>query len=193
MQAYAHLTGHPITSKDELIDAFFEHHPDADRIGFKTMMNRHDDIRSFVIRDDIQFVTLRRRDVVATSASFLLAIEKETWKRTGGQPELTWTFTDDHKQLVENNVRFLYMSHAVIKNVPNAIRIDYEDLCMPGFRNDALDEYFGQRIYLPDPRPPVDPASYVTNFNEFRDYVARFWQTLPAEFKKISEAARRRD
>ena len=89
MQAYRALTGQPITTAQDLIDAFFERHRQARFAGFKTMHNRHRDWQTFFARPDIQFITMRQRDVASTVASLVIAIDRPLWDRTTRPPRRT--------------------------------------------------------------------------------------------------------
>src|SRR4030095_2314948 len=90
--AYGRLCGREIESPEQLIDCFFDFNRDAAFAGFKTMPNRHKDFDAFVRRPDIQFVTLTRRDLPSTVASFLMAMATESWRRYGGPQTARWRF-----------------------------------------------------------------------------------------------------
>ena len=181
--AYGQLTGRTIRSAPDLIDAFFEHHGDADLAGFKTMYNRHPDLPRFVRRDDIQFITLSRRDIPATVASFMLAMEASTWRRDGGPPSRTWTFGPEKAARVSGNLEYVFNSHLILRQVPNAIAVTYEDLCRPDFTDERLDAYFGQPVRILDPKPPTDASGYVTNWAEFVGFLQGEWKRLEARHR----------
>ena len=90
--AYAKLCGRAITTPEELIDCFFGFNSSAAFAGFKTMPNRHRDLGSFTARPDIQFITLTRRDLASTVASFVMAMTTESWRRYGEPQTARWTF-----------------------------------------------------------------------------------------------------
>ena len=170
--AYARLCGRAITTPEQLIECFFEVNGNAAFAGFKTMPNRHRDLDRFVVRSDITFITLSRRDVASTVASFLLAMATDSWRRDGGPQSARWTF--DAKRdaaAVLGNLRYVVKGDAQLRAVPNAIALVYEDLCDPEFASPALDAFFGRPIRLDDPKPPTSGETYVANWSEFRAFV----------------------
>jgi hypothetical protein len=169
--AYAELTGRPINTIPELVDGFYRYHAGAAFAGFKTMVNRHPDIADFVRREDIQFIVLRRKDIAATVASFMLAMEQGTWRRDGGQPRTTWTFSAENAGRVASNLEYVMSSNRVLGSVPNAILLDYESLCRTDFGEERLDAFFGHRIRLSAPKPPTDASSYVSNWDAFTAFL----------------------
>ena len=170
--AYAKLAATAITTVDELIDAFFAHNACAAYAGFKTMPNRHKVLDRFVSRPDIQFITLARRDVASTVASFVVAMATDSWRRDGGPQTARWTFEPRRDAAgVAGNLRYVLKSAELLRRVPNAIALAYEDLCDPGFSDPGLDAFFGRRIRLDHPQPPTSGESYVVNWPEFRAFV----------------------
>jgi len=170
--AYARLCARPIDTQDALIEAFFALNGEAALAGFKTMPNRHKDFADFVARPDIQFITLSRRDVASTVASFLMAMATDSWRRSGGAHGARLRFDAARDAAaVLGNLKYVLRSAEQLGKVPNAIALAYEDLCNPGFSNPRLDAFFGRRIRLDDPRPPTSGESYVANWPEFRAYV----------------------
>src|SRR6185503_1179150 len=67
MQEYSKLAGKPVKTPTELIEAFYALNEAAPYAGFKSMPNRHPDWAAFTTRKDIQFITLRRRDIPSTA------------------------------------------------------------------------------------------------------------------------------
>ena len=175
---YSQRCGITINSASELIDAFFSIHADARWAGFKTMPERHRDLREFVNREDIQFITLARRDVIGTCASFMLAMEKNTWRRSGGAPIHSWTFSAKSRPRVEGNLQYIYSSLRVLQQVPGAIPVFYEDLCEPGYEHPALNSYFDTRLVFANPKQPIVAADYVTNWSEFTQFCVDHWNQL---------------
>ena len=170
--AYAGLCGRQISTVEQLIDCFFAVNRDAAFAGFKTMPNRHKDLAAFVARPDIRFVTLTRRDVTSTVASFLMAMATESWRRSGEPQTARWRFDADRDaQAVLGNLRYVVRSDAQLERVPNAIALAYEDLCDPEFSSAELDGFFGRAVRLDDPKPPTSGESYVANWAEFRAFV----------------------
>ena len=166
--ALARISGAPISTLDDLIEAFFALNADAAFAGFKTMPNRHRDFERFVNRSDIRFITLSRRDVASTVASFVVAMATDSWRRDGGAQHARWTF-DPHRDgpAVTGNLRYVLKSAAQLERVPRSIALVYEDLCDPDFSDPALDALFGRPIRLDDPKPPTSGRSYVANWAEF--------------------------
>ena len=170
--AYAKLCRRAITTPEELIDGFFELNSGAGFAGFKTMPNRHKDLGGFIARPDIQFITLTRRDLASTVASFLMAMATESWRRYGEPQVARWKFdVQRDAPAVLGNLRYVVRSHAQLSQVPNAIALVYEDLCDPQFSSKELDVFFGRPIRLDDPKPPTSAQSYVANWHEFRSFV----------------------
>jgi hypothetical protein len=170
--AYAGLCGHEIRTVEELIECFFAVNGAAAFAGFKTMPNRHKDLAAFVAQPDVRFITLTRRDVASTVASFLLAMATESWRRYGEPQTARWRFDAGRDaQAVLGNLRYVARSHTQLEQVPNAIALAYEDLCRPEFRSADLDAYFGRAIRLDAPKPPTSGESYVENWREFRAFV----------------------
>lgn len=167
---YSARNNTPIRSSSGLVDAFYASHEEAGWAGFKTMFNRHKDLPDLVGREDIRFITLLRRDIPATVASFMLAMEQGTWRREGGPTAQRWTFSEENRERVLSNIAYVLQSHRIIDSVPNAIALEYEKLCRPDFSSPELDEFFQERIFLPDAKPPVDPATYVSNWDHFQDF-----------------------
>ena len=166
--AFARLSGATITTVDALIEAFFALNADAAFAGFKTMPNRHRDFERFVGRSDIRFITLSRRDIASTVASFVVAMATDSWRREGGAQQARWTFDPRRDgEAVAGNLRYVIKSAAQLERVPNAIALAYEDLCDPHFSDPALDALFGRSIRLDDPRPATSARSYVANWAEF--------------------------
>ncbi len=178
LQAYRALTGQPIATPQDLIEAFFTRHHAARFAGFKTMHNRHSDWQTFFARPDIQFITLRRRDVASTVASLVIAIERQHWDRTGGPQEQPWTFLPKHAQLVARMTAHVFHGNRLLGQIPRAIALMYEDLCQPGFRDPALDGFFGCPVAIERPQPPVSGSAYVTNWSEFVRFMKAKWVVL---------------
>lgn len=175
---YTLLRQQPIADKAGLIEAFWAHNAAVSYAGFKAMPDHFDDFAAFCARHDVRFIVLIRRDIPATVASFMLALERQTWRRQGGQPEERWTFTRQNAGPTANNIRYLFDSHRALSQVPGAIRLSYEEFCEPGFCNAELEDFFGRRIALEEPRRPTDASGYVTNWDPFRRFVEEQWQRL---------------
>jgi hypothetical protein len=166
--ALARISGALISTVDDLIEAFFALNAHAAFAGFKTMPNRHRDFDRFVNRSDIRFITLSRRDIASTVASFVGAMATDSWRRDGGAQNARWTFDPRRDgRAVIGNLRYVLKSATQLERVPDAIALAYEDLCDPDFSDSALDALFGRPIRLDDPKPATSGQSYVSNWTEF--------------------------
>jgi LPS sulfotransferase NodH len=182
--AYARLCGTRITTVEELIDSFFAYNASAAYAGFKTMPNRHRNFERFVSTPDIRFITLSRRDVASTVASFVVAMATDSWRRSGGPPAARWSFDAQRDgEVVAGNLRYVLKSAEQLRRVPDAIALAYEDLCDPEFSDSTLDAFFGRPIRLDHPKPPTSGESYVGNWSEFREFV-------DAERRKVIDSNR---
>lgn len=184
-KAYSDLRKGPVRNADELIDAFFEVNAQSAFAGFKTMPNRHKDYRGFVTRKDIQFITLDRRDVSSTAASFFVAEFMETYRRRGEEHTEKFRFErDKHARRVAGNLAYLHQGHRRLLRIPNAIRLDYEDLCDPAYVSQPLEEFFGRPIRLQNPRPPTQGNVYIENWDEFSKFVETVWPRLETQWRR---------
>lgn len=172
MQEYAKLSGKPIKTPAELIDVFYALNDAAPYAGFKSMPNRHRDWAAFTARKDIQFITLRRRDVPSTAVSFLRASATGSWRRHGEKRDDKWRFDPkrDAKGLLAN-LSYIAQSNRLLEAIPGAIHLFYEDLCDPTYVPAALDAFFGRAVRFKDPRPPTAGSTYVENWNEFVAFI----------------------
>ena len=182
MKAYSELCKRPIRNIDELIDAFFEANAKYPYAGFKTMPNRHKDYGAFVTRKDIQFITLDRRDLASTAASFFVAEFIETYRRRGEEHKQKFRFErEKDSSRVSGNLAYLHKGHRRLMRIPNAIHLYYEDLCNTAYASQPLDEFFGRPIRLQNPKPPTHGSTYLENWDEFQDFVGRVWTGLNAK------------
>ncbi len=185
MQRYAELCGTPITGQRQLIDCFFAHNAGMAYAGFKTMPNRHKNFGAFTARKDIRFITLTRRDIPSTVASFLLAMKTDSWRRFGEPQPVTWKFVaaQDGRQAL-SNLAYVHESLDKVSRVPNAIHLAYEDLCDPAYRCAALDDFFGRPIRIENPKPPTSGSAYVENWDEFCAFIGEGLRKLDAKAGK---------
>jgi len=182
MQRYAELCGKPIPGQRQLIEAFFELNAGMPYAGFKTMPDRHKHYEAFVSRPDIQFITLTRRDVPSTVASFLMAMKTDSWRRFGEPQQATWKFVESQDgPRAAGNLAYVHASNARLGRVPNAIHLVYEDLCDPAYRCPALDDFFGRPVKIENPKPPTSGAAYVENWEEFCAFMAQAQRKLDAQ------------
>lgn len=176
LEKYSALCGRPLLTQQQLMDAFYELNEGYAFAGFKSMTNRHKDYRGIFQRPDLQYITLERRDIASTAASFLLAEIRGSWRRHGEPQPAGFRFDAGRwGKRVESNVYYMFQSHTTLAGLPGAIPLYYEDLCDPDQRSPALDAYFGRPVRMPEPKPPTSGASYVSNWDEMRDFVDRIW------------------
>jgi len=165
---YQQLTGRPVESPDQLMQAFYLHHADANYAGFKSMPNRHRHYEEFVTTAGLQFIGLTRRDIPSTVASFMLARATGCWRRDGGVQRQSLHFDpQQHGKSAASILVYVMRSIEAIRVIPEAINLTYEDLCREDFHSRHLDDFFGRAIRLENPRPPVHGSSYVGNWPEF--------------------------
>lgn len=177
---FEQLAKHPINTPAQLVDAFYAANTQLEFAGFKSMPGRDRTFRALGQRTDITFITLVRRDIPSTIASFMLAMEKGTWRRAGGQSLHRWRFTPAKQQQVLSNLAYLKQSFRMLESVPNAIRLYYEDLCQPDYSSPQLEIYFGHPITFERHVPPTSAATYVENWPEFKRFVLTAWQESAA-------------
>jgi hypothetical protein len=182
---YQQLRGRGFSSSKDLINFFYQYNREAQFAGFKSMPRRHGDYAEFIQRPDIQFITLDRRDVFATLASFIAATKHNTWRRTGGVPPKKLRYEESDARQLELNLRYIATARQSLLVVPNAIPLFYEDLCQPQFRSARLDAYFEQPVILSGAKPPTQTRDYLENDVEFRAAVEQvrkvMREALPAE------------
>jgi len=188
-EKYSALIGRPLQSEDQVIDAFFAYNAGSKFAGFKSMPTRHKNYQRFVQRTDIAFLTLERRDIVSTSASFLMARKHGTWRRDGGALEQKLAFLPEDRDWVAQNLGYIVQSKLMLAGIPRALRLDYEDLCQPGFENARLDAFFERPVRLPAPKAATLAQDYLENWDEFRDFVQERWgqalDAVPAQLQKL--------
>lgn len=172
MGHYAPYADGPISRPQQLLNAFYAAHKDDAYAGFKSMPNRHPNFAKFISRPDIQFITLVRRDIASTVASFLMAMETGSWRRSGEGMVRSLKFDPSkHAEKVLGNLDYVLRSYAMLECVPKAIKLDYESLCDPKFANPGLNEFFEREIKIDDPKPPTSGESYVENWHEFKTFL----------------------
>ena len=175
---YVRKVGHQIATELELIDAFYDCNVEANYAGFKTMPNRHAFLQQWQSRGDVQFISLRRADVAATVASFLAARDFGLWRRDGGTHPNQLHFGQHNIQRVDNHARYIVNNEKHLDSLSRCIHLRYEELCSPSFSDPVLNEFFEREIALSDPKAPIDPASYVSNWSELKAHVERLVATL---------------
>lgn len=166
-QAYEALIGEQIDGEDALIEAYYRFNIRAPYVGFKSMPHRHARYEAFIRRQDIHFITLVREDIPSTVASFMLAMQRGTWRRNGQEPAEGWAFREQDGPRVRALVLRVLDNQRALSSVPSAIRLSYEQLCAPDFSNPKLEQFFGRTIRIAEPMPPVSAASYTDNWKPF--------------------------
>jgi hypothetical protein len=173
-QEYARLADTPVETPGQLMQAFYRYNGGQPYAGFKSMPNRHRHFHRFVEAPDIRFITLIRKDIPSTVASFLVAMQTGCWRRDGGAQDLTWTFDEErHGPLAAGNLRYVLDSIRLIESIPERIALVYEDLCREDFSSPELDDFFGRPIRLEAPKPPLHGSRYVANWPEFHAFLTR--------------------
>lgn len=168
---YQALCKVPITSQDELIEQFFNYNEDFAYAGFKSMPLRHNNLQKITARPDIKFFILTRADLYSTVASFFVAIHTGSWQRSGEPQQVKWYFRPEHEKQVFGHLRYIYESHQLLKNIKSAVRISYEDLCLPDFQQHELDHFFGRSVKIANPQKPVSAMDYVLNWDAFAKFI----------------------
>ena len=180
IQYFEQLTQTPL-SDPQLVEAFYSSQAHQQFAGFKSMPNRHQDYEQFIQSRNITFITLSRRDIPSTIASFTLAMHRGTWRRYGGSPDQQLVFNPEQCQRIVSNIRYLHKALAQLGAIQNPIRLVYEELCQPDFCCPQLDAFFGQSVQIASPQPPTSGASYVVNWDEFSEFVDQTWSQLESE------------
>ena len=172
---YASICNRPITTGNQLIEAFFDRHHEQSFVGFKSMCEYHGDLSRFVRRGDIQYITLIREDVVSTVASSLAAQARNNWKRHGGVPDFRLRYRPVMNDYIDLTVHNIYKCHLVVASLSDAIHLEYESLCMPGFVHQGLQQFFGRPVALASPSAPTKGQDYVDNWQQLNDFVQQRW------------------
>jgi len=169
---YAQHSGRSVRNQNDLIDCFYAAHSAKNFAGFKSMPERHADWQEFTSREDIRFITLIREDVVSTVASFMLAMNTGSWRRSGEPQPTRWNFNAQRDaQRVLGNLDYVLKSSDALRRIPGAIALTYESLCAQDFDNPALNRYFSRQVRLACPKSPTHGSSYVDNWDEFAAFV----------------------
>lgn len=176
---YEKLAGRKFANTNQLVDFFYHVNREAKFAGFKSMPRRHHpDYSGFAQRADVQFITLDRRDIFATAASFLTAIKHRTWRRQGGVPPQKLLYEPTDERQLQINLGYMARGRLALLEPRNAIALYYEDLCRPGFSSAELNEYFEQPVALEGAKPPTQTSEYVENDSEFRAAVEHAWNSI---------------
>ena len=173
---YERLSGLPIHDDISLARAFYLSNAAAPYAGFKTMPNRHRNLAKLLADLSVQAIALIRRDIPATIASFLLAIDSGNWRRPPTEAPGVLRYTPALNPRIDSHLVYLLRASQTLASLPHAIRLSYEDLCTPNFDDPELQAFFGRRVTLPEPRAPLDPRTYVEGWPSYESYVTqRTW------------------
>ena len=137
------------------------------------MPNRHRCLQQIITDNEIQVIGLIRRDLAATIASFIAAVDIKSWQHSGERQDYHFLFSPAIEPRIDAHLGYLLRSLVLLAKLQNTIMIEFEDLCSETFCNARLNDYFQRPIRLHNPRQPIDGASYVENWNEFVCYVQR--------------------
>jgi len=178
---YQQLSGIPVRDELSLMEAFYQSNQDAGFAGFKSMPNRHRSLMEVATSGKTKIITLTREDVASTVASFIMAIDADTWRRQGGAQPNRFRFTALYHERAFSHLAYIKQSIDFLHSLPNAIHVSFEDLCRPDFSHKGLDEYFRRRIALDNPMPPTSGAEYVDNWDEFVTFIEHKGAELDAK------------
>jgi hypothetical protein len=170
---YTRLSGQPVTDELSLAHAFYKSNEHARFAGFKTMPNRHRHLKRMLKTHDVQAIVISRRDLSSTIASLLAARRYKTWQRQGEPQQVRLVFSTALCGHIDSHLEYLLISRMRMRRLPDAIAIEFEQLCAQDFSDTRLNAYFGREIRLEQPRPPIDAMSYVDNWAEFSGYIER--------------------
>lgn len=168
---YQNVTKRSIKNELELIQAFYASSGSTGFAGFKSMPNRHKHLASLTNHPKIKIITLFRRDIASTIASFLLAADKGTWRRNGETQQFRLSYDKKLDERILGHLNYIVQCRKLMHDLKGAIHIDYEDLCQPNFSNDELNSYFNRKITLQNPQQPTDGSSYTDNWQSFKEFV----------------------
>ena len=168
---YQQFSQVPISNEVEFINCFYQSNKTSTYAGFKSMPERHKQFQAIINSSHIQIITLIRRDIASTIASFIMAIDKKTWRRNGGKQSYSFTFSDQYKPRVLSHLKYIVNSRNKLKQFTNAISLEYEDLCQNDFEKQNLNQYFDREIKLSQPKPPVNAKNHVKTWNDFQQFI----------------------
>lgn len=174
VREYEKIGNLSLQTRDDLIKFYYDYHASSAYAGFKSMPKSHLDSPDFFMRKDIQFITLVREDIASTVASFMLAMMVGSWRRTGGLPPTRWQFVQARdSRHVLSNLAYVLKSKMILRRIPSAIALTYEELCDPAFSNAGLNQFFARQVKIDNPQPPTHGSSYVENWEEFDRFIKK--------------------
>jgi len=169
--AYTLLAGFPVHDELSLAAAFYASNQTMPFAGFKTMPNRHRHLQRMINEHDIQVITLVRRDIASTIASFIAATDSGVWVRAGETQTHRFHFGREHERRVDSHLSYLVQCLRLFTQIPGVIALDFETLCDKTFSDTKLDGYFKRPIHLTSPLTPIDGSHYVENWPSFTRYI----------------------
>ena len=157
-----------------ITNAWLKIHGKCGLVGYKAMPTWHSDFAGYLKKsaDGFKLIAIRRLDVASCVASFESARLNGEWVRHGGPQPEKWVFRRAHSSRIAAFVRHVVASNRAIESLAGAVQVAYEQFVSPGFSSPELDEYFGHKVELADPKGPTDASRYVENFQEFSDFVS---------------------
>lgn len=175
----------PITNELRLIEAFYRSAGTAGFAGFKSMPNRHRKLQALIQNPKVQVITLVRQDIASTIASFLVATDRGTWRRSGEPQPNRLVYSERLDDRITAHLKYILYCNKVLARIPRAIHIEYESLCQPDFNQAELNHFFKRNVALESARPPVEGSSYVENWPAFRDFIAAQTKQLRGQKRHV--------
>lgn len=173
VRQYQEITGRPINDEIALAKAFFSSGKQYSYAGFKSMPERHKNLPDLIKKLNLKVITLTRNDIASTVASFIVAIDKGTWRRDGGEQVHKMVFGPHYAERALSHLRYIEKSYQQLKSLPDAIHLVYEEIVSSNFASEQLDEYFGRPVRLKKAGKPTQAATYVDNWHEFEAFIEK--------------------
>ena len=170
-EQYQNLSGIPVKDELSLIEAFYQSNSNAAYAGFKSMPHRHASLQTIASTGEIKLITLSREDIASTVASFIIAIDRNTWRRKGGKQKHRFVFGPQYRDRAYSHLAYIVDSQKLLNTLPNSINLKFEELCKKEFANEELNDFFQRHIKLDNPRSPVSGEDYVDNWDEFNIFI----------------------
>lgn len=170
---YQKISAMKVYDERSLIEAFYKSNSGAAFSGFKSMPNRHQCLHQLASEGNTKLITLSRDDIASTVASFIVAIDRNTWRRKGGKQKHRFVFGPQYEERVVSHLGYIIESQKFFNSLENSIHIQFENLCGKNFLNEELNDFFQRSIKLSNPRPPVSGKAYVSNWAGFTEFVEK--------------------
>lgn len=178
-QEYQSLSGIPVHDELSLIDAFYKSNENAAYAGFKSMPQRHQCLSA--ISGEVKIVTISREDIASTVASFIVAIDYNTWRRSGGKQKNRFVFGPKYEERAFSHLAYIVETQKLFDSMSNCIHIKFEDICKSDFSNNELNDFFQRPIKLHKPKPPVSGKNYVSNWAGFTEFIEKSLAKINSE------------